>query len=350
MARLHQLLDDPYRRCPWDLRTDDAGRSYWVALFRWHFDEVLVPLLRAQFADAPQRLQELQHGFHVALDDIVRRPERYDPLDILLLCEVREEFLARYGCHDPFAPAKARENEVALRLLPDVLAEIDAAEPERRRDLLTRGLLAGNLFDLGAKATVHRHRDGKAAFHQTRMSLPVRPWRIDDVDAWWRRWAGDPPFCHVLFFVDNAGSDVVLGCLPLVRWMLGQGARVTLAANSRPSLNDITAPELVTLLDRCRPLDPVLAESLRAERLCVRATGSATPLVDLSRLDEQFVAATADADLIILHGMGRGIESNWHARFGCDVLRTAVLKDEDVARRVGGRLFDCVFCYRRAGE
>jgi len=346
---LHQLLDDPYRRCPWDLRTDDAGRSYWVTLFRWHFDEVLVPLLRAQFPDTPQRLEDLQRGFHVALDDIARRPERYDPLDILLLCEVREQFLARYGCQDPFAPAKMRENEIALRLLPGVLAEIDAADPPQRRDLLTRGLLAGNLFDLGAKATVYRHRDGQAAFHETRAGLPARPWLIDDVDVWWQRWTSEPPFRHVLFFVDNAGGDVVLGCLPLVRWMLAQGARVTLAANAQPSLNDITATELVALLDRCRPLDSTLNEAWRTERLCVRATGCGTPLLDLSRLDEHFVAATADADLIILHGMGRAIESNWHARFRCDVLRTAVLKDEDVARRVGGRLFDCVFCYRRTG-
>jgi hypothetical protein len=44
---------------------------------------------------------------------------------------------------------------------------------------------------------------------------------------------------------DNAGTDVVLGMVPLVRELLRRGTNVVLSANSTPALNDITHPELV---------------------------------------------------------------------------------------------------------
>ncbi len=44
---------------------------------------------------------------------------------------------------------------------------------------------------------------------------------------------------------DNAGTDVVLGMVPLARELLRRGTNVVLSANSTPALNDITHPELV---------------------------------------------------------------------------------------------------------
>jgi hypothetical protein len=40
--------------------------------------------------------------------------------------------------------------------------------------------------------------------------------------------------------------------------------------------------------------------------------------------------------------MGRGAESNLDARLRCDRPNLAMLKDERVARRVGGKVFDVV--------
>ena len=350
MAQLGQLLDgERYRPCEWDLRADAAGREYWAGLFRWHLEEVVLPLIRPAGADADGgRCAAFRAEYHAALDDVSSHPERYERLDILLFTEVREGLLARHGFADPFGEIKRHENEVALQLLPELLAELHAATPADRRALLAAGLLAGNIFDLGARATINRHRDGNSAFHGTRATLPPRPWLRDDLDAWWRRWETAPPYRHVVFFVDNAGSDIVLGCVPLALWMVAHGARVTLAANSRPVLNDITAAELGPLLEQCGAVDRPLAEAVRDGRLRVAATGSTAPLVDLTRLSANFVAATRNADLLILHGMGRAIESNFHVRFGCDTLWSAVIKDEAVARRVGGKLFDCVFRFEAA--
>ena len=344
MARLAQLADgDEHRACDWDLQADAAGRAYWDGLFRWHLDDVLLPLIKEEYAPTPGQVGAFRAEYLAMLDDIAARPERLARLDILFYTEVRDGLLARHGFVDPFRGIKRRENEAALELLPAVLAEIDAAEPAARLDLLAAGLVAGNIFDLGAAATVRRHRNGEAAFRQTRASLPPRPWLHDDVSAFRRRWEHGPAYRHIVFFVDNCGSDIVLGCLPLVRWMLGGGARVTLAANSKPTLNDVTAAELGPLLERVAALDAVFAVALAEGRLRVVASGGTQPLIDLTCLTPEFVAATADADLLILHGMGRAIESNFHAHFTCDTVWSAVVKDKHVAARIGGDLFACVF-------
>ncbi len=344
MARLSQLVaPDNYRACDWDLRADAAGRSYWVELFRWHLNEVLVPLIQAEYGPAPDVLAGFRAAYLAAFERLHAYPERYERVDILLFTELRRQACQRYGFHDPFRTVKQRENEAALALLPDVLAELDGATPAARQALLTDGLMGGNIFDLGARATARAELGAGAAFRRARAESSGGRWLRNDAAAFWQRWADGRPYRHVLFFVDNAGGDIVLGCLPLARWMVQAGARVTLAANTGPALNDITAAELEPLLQRCAELDPALARAVAEGRLSVAASGGELPLLDLRQLPHELVSATADVDLVVLHGMGRAVESNWHARFACDAVWTAILKDEAVAARHDGRLFDCIF-------
>jgi hypothetical protein len=44
--------------------------------------------------------------------------------------------------------------------------------------------------------------------------------------------------------------------------------------------------------------------------------------------------------------MGRAVESNLDAQFTCDALNIAMIKDEVIARRAGGRLFDVILRFR----
>jgi thymidine kinase/uncharacterized protein with ATP-grasp and redox domains len=346
MAVLSQLADPVhYRPCDWDLQTDTVGRAYWDELFRWHLDAVLLPLIRAEYGDTPASVADFRREYLAAFDHLRLHPTSYDRVDILLFTEVRRRVLEAYGFEDPFHAIKRRENEAALTLLPDLLAELDAVDQPVRQELLLYGLVAGNTFDLGSKATVRSEQVGSAAFRELRAVQAQRPWLRNDAAAWWRRWEDGPPFRHVLFFVDNAGSDVLLGCLPLARWMLQAGARVTLAANGGPALNDIAAAELAPLLKDCTASDAVVDAALREGRLSVASTGNRLPLLDLTQLSERLVRATHDVDLVVLHGMGRAVESNYRAGFHCDALRTAILKDEAVAAHVRGRLFDGVFKY-----
>ena len=344
MATLPQLKDvEAYRPCEWDLKVDPAGRRYWVDVFCSHIDLLMDAITQEYPAASPDSLASFRSRYLAAMRSLVTEPECFDGIDILTLDELRSELQNEFGFLDPYRGLKRRENELALALLPGLLEEFDATPADGLVERLALGLMAGNLFDLGAWAAVECCRAQSADFRRLRASQPSRPWFIDTVDAWRERWSNGRAYRHVAFFVDNAGADICLGCIPLVRWMVGVGSRVTLVANSGPALNDVTAPELAELLESIAAIDALIATALADRRLRVVASGGWAPLLDLTALSPDCIAAIGDADLIILHGMGRALESNFQARFSCDILRLGVLKDKAVAQRLGARLFDCVF-------
>ena len=152
------------------------------------------------------------------------------------------------------------------------------------------------------------------------------PGRADDLQT-----AGKKDrYAKACLFVDNAGSDVVLGMLVLARELLKAGTRVVLAANELPNINDVTADELALmftpLADRPSVEDAILRNAAAEGNLSVVSTGSDLPVIDLSDLSPDFVQSTSDCDLIVLEGMGRGIETNLLAQFRCDALNIGMIK------------------------
>lgn len=144
-------------------------------------------------------------------------------------------------------------------------------------------------------------------------------------------WHNEPfPYKKAVVFVDNAGADVVLGILPLVREMLRKGVQVVLAANETPSINDITAEELSEVVAVCG--DDVIAEAFDADMLKVMSSGNSMPVIDLQQLAYPLAVELADADLVVLEGMGRAIETNLHVRLTCDVLKLGMVKHPEVAQ------------------
>lgn len=348
MASLPQLLDrERYRSCDWDLKADARGRAYWVKHFCKHLETLSAAIVEEYPKTSSARLEGFRNEYLALMRALDDEPRRYERIDILFIDQLRHELLKRHGFDDPFRGVKRRENEAAMELLSELLAELDGCPRSAAIEKLAIGLMAGNLFDLGALPAARQYAAHGADFRRARTAQPVRPWLIDDLESWRERWMARLTYRHVAFFVDNAGADICLGCLPLARWLLGQGSRVTLAANSAPALNDITAPEFSALLRQAAAMDGVVGEAVAAKRLSIVASGGWAPLIDLTELADECADAIGDADLVILHGMGRAVESNWRALFGCDSLRVAVLKDRAVARRLGGRLFDCVFRFER---
>jgi type II pantothenate kinase len=236
---------------------------------------------------------------------------------------------------------KQRENELAAKLYPRVVHEIDARPQGSRWDMLLRGLFAGNMFDLGAPKTIAMYNSGQIDYHQILERIPPRPWFIDHADALCKRLDTDP-YKQVLFFVDNAGTDIVLGVIPMVRELARTGIRVVMAANSAPALNDITIAELNPLLERLSKYDPILRQQLGDGQIKTVASGTTSPLIDLSLISDECNEVAAESDLIVLEGMARGVESNWRQKFLCDVWRVALVKDATVAKWIGCRLFDPV--------
>ncbi len=345
------LLADPagYRRCDWALERDDAKRLYWLGVFREHYPKleaqaVLVAQRRGRDGDAwRERLAEARAWF---LDRLRRweRPEPGETLDVLAICEARERALRYAGVDDAYLIAKERENEAALALLPAWLGDVDATPEAQRLQRLIEGVFAGNIFDLGATALADRIAREGVDFHATLARLPRRPWRIDHLDELSRRWHAERPYRSACLFVDNAGCDVVLGMIPLARELLRRGASVLLTANSTPSLNDVTHGELVALIQRIAAWDRVLGEALASDRLALVPSGNGLPLIDLGSVSVELAQAVVKrgVDLVVLEGMGRGVESNHTARLSCDAVKIAMIKDAGVARALEAALYDVV--------
>jgi len=345
-------LADPqrYLACPWDLTADPGGRAHWIEFFKRHLGTILAVGIEAattrgeSLANAQARAARCRQEFVTAFDAFDANPRGFGRVTILTLDRWRDDLLRRHGFVDPFIDLKNRENEKMLRLLPELCAQLDALTGPQQLQAIIRGLFAGNIFDMGADATAQKFLGQSPDFFATRDSVAPRPWLIDDYDALEARLLGGPVHRNAVFFVDNAGSDFVLGALPMIRWLAGRGTRIVLAANSRPTLNDITIDDVQTWWPRILQAEP----SLRPLAIDLVGTGTGEPLIDLSRINPQLNVLSADADLVILEGMGRGVESNLEAAFSCDALNIAMVKDTAVAARHGGKLFDLVCQFRPA--
>jgi type II pantothenate kinase len=341
MPVLCQLADpDAYRPCTWDLLEDLRSRRYWLD----HFEQNIEYPFKLQ-ADLPgtdsASTAACRTEYLAGLQTLRQTPDAFGPLNILTLDRHRSEILRKHGLTDPYAQVKHTENQAAIQLYPRIIAELDPLAPRSRSETLTKNIFAGNIFDLGSIATIDQYTAGGLDFDKTRSQLKPRPWLIDEFDPWCDRiHPSQPPYRRILFFVDNAGADVILGCIPLARHLAQAGAHVVLAANDQPVLNDITITELREVLTALNPLDPVLKNLLAADRITTVPAGNAMPLIDLRDVSEECNAAAQDADLIILEGMGRSVESNLHAEFKCDTLKIAMIKDQNVADHLNGSLFD----------
>ncbi|MEQ9453022.1 MAG: ARMT1-like domain-containing protein [Phycisphaeraceae bacterium] len=337
-----------YNACLWDLRHLENPRAYWLDLFRRHFASLLdhARSERLESGEPPDqvegRCQQASTHFLAWLDHAEDSPSHFDRLDVLTICWARERALRAAGIADPYRLAKAEQTDAALIHLPGWLTELDAMDRDDKWLSLLRGVFAGNLFDLGATKTLDMYADGSAPdFRTTLNNLKPRPWFIDGGDAFLARWSGRR-FCQAVLFIDNAGPDVTLGMIPLARELARYG-RVILSANSAPSLNDITHAELLPLLDQVARLDPTIAEQRASDRLVAIPSGNWAPLMDLTRMAPDLCAAAdRGTDLVILEGMGRGVESNYEAQLTCDTLKIAMIKDEGVAEAQGASLFDLV--------
>ena len=292
--------------------------------------------------NATERMQRSRKCLQESMSDFAGNSRGFGRVTILTMARWRDRCLFDAEIYDAFEEVKKRENDRALPLLPVVCRELDRLDGEAQFRAIIEGIVAGNIFDMGAEATATTFRDSGPDFFQTRSKLPHRPWLIDDYDTLADRMLHHPIHRKAVFFIDNAGSDFLLGALPMIRWLAMRGTHVIMAANQRPTLNDMTLHEVNQLWPAILEAEPSFA-SLPMQ---IVSTGTSDPLIDLSEVSDELNAASADADFVILEGMGRGVESNLDARFTCDALNIAMIKDGVVAKQVGGKIFDLVCRFR----
>jgi len=342
---------DTYVSDDWDLLDDVEGRRYWLELFEKHFQETLAHAAEHYGKSAGNHIDSARVRFQETIEELRRQPNALPSgrLSVMELCRRREAALREHNLHDPFGHVKQRENDSAIRLYPAVTRKFHAMAPDARWLHLVESVFAGNIFDLGSSATMST-AEGSPDFLTAVENTKQRPWLIDDYDRLAEDLTQTVPakWGKAVIFLDNAGCDFILGVMPLARELALAGVQVVLAANELPSLNDMTADETVEIIEQLTTVDPDLPALLDAQMFEVVSTGNDIPLIDLSEVSDELNAAAADADLVILEGMGRAVESNFSAEFLVDALHLALLKDPAVAKRVGGEVFDCICKYRPA--
>lgn len=170
------------RRCEADALVPEPHRKTAAELFAKRYAAVLDLLERDPWADVDPGLKiaGLRTGSHLGAE--ARRGAGGGPgVDCLRLCALRDACMRQVGFFDPFREVKRKENAAALRLLPALLADVDAEDDAvKRMALAFRGVLAGNVFDLGAQASEELYAGGgaAAAFRSTRDRLASRPWAV----------------------------------------------------------------------------------------------------------------------------------------------------------------------------
>lgn len=295
--------------------------------------------------NAPARAEKFAQRYVEILEDLKKDPESHGgPPDCILLCQIREQVLRELGFRDIFKKVKDEENAKAISLFKDVVDLNDAIEDETKRvQNLVRGIFAGNIFDLGSAQLAELFAKDGMSFQASCQNLVPRPWVIDDLDNFISKW-GRKLWKKAVIFVDNSGADIILGILPFARELLRHGVQVVLAANDLPSINDVTYPELVDIIMKLKDENGKLV-GVDTSNLFIANSGNDLPVIDLTRISQELAYLASDADLVIMEGMGRGIETNLYAQFKCDSLKIGMVKHLEVAQFLGGRLYDCVFKY-----
>ncbi|XP_038602403.1 4'-phosphopantetheine phosphatase isoform X2 [Tachyglossus aculeatus] len=345
------LLLDPTAYTPdtVDLTDDAMARKYWLSCFEEALDGVVNRAVASQpdSVDAPERAEKFREKYRNKLQTLRHQPFAYGTLTVRSLLDTREHCLNEFNFPDPYSKVKQKENGIALKCFQRVISSLDSLGWEERQFALVKGLLAGNVFDWGAKAVSDvLESEPHFGFEEAKRKLQERPWLVDSYDVWLERMKGPPHKC-ALIFADNSGIDIILGVFPLVRELLFRGTEVILACNSGPALNDVTYSESLIVAERVAAMDPLIQLALKEEKLLLVQTGSSSPCLDLSRLDKGLALLVRErhTDLVIIEGMGRAIHTNYSATLRCESLKLAVLKNSWLADRLGGQLFSVIFKY-----
>ncbi|XP_032503563.1 4'-phosphopantetheine phosphatase isoform X3 [Phocoena sinus] len=280
------LLLDPSSYVPdtVDLTDDALARKYWLTCFEEALDGVVKRAVASQpgSVDAAERAEKFRQKYWSKLQALRHQPFAYGTLTVRSLLDTREHCLNEFNFPDPYSKVKQKDNGVALKCFRRVIHSLDALGWEERQLALVKGLLAGNVFDWGAKAVSDvLESDPQFGFEEAKRKLQERPWLVDSYSKWLQRLKGPPHKC-ALIFADNSGVDVILGVFPFVRELLSRGTEVILACNSGPALNDVTYSESLIVAERIAAMDPVIRSALREGRLLLMQTGSSSPCLDLS--------------------------------------------------------------------
>eukprot|EP00160_Parvularia_atlantis_P017017 Unigene5680_Nuclearia_a/m.17335 Unigene5680_Nuclearia_a/g.17335 ORF Unigene5680_Nuclearia_a/g.17335 Unigene5680_Nuclearia_a/m.17335 type:complete len:775 (+) Unigene5680_Nuclearia_a:34-2358(+) len=322
-------------------------RQFWLKSFEDSIDNTIQVVL-SSMGDTPelrQKTDEFVKAYKSFLARLQSEPGAFGGLSVRSLLDVREQCLHEYVSADPLKQLKHRENAHAISSLAGRLDFLRGLDEARRQREIIAGLLSGNMFDWGAREVVKEINKGGLDFDNAAELIHRGNAELDYTEAFCRRLNGGPAHTKAIIFADNCGQDIVLGIVPFALYLLGRGTQVVIACNSRPALNDITHSEMLSLAGAISEVSAEFQEAYRSGRLSVMPSGQQSPCLNLARINSTLARACKDADLLVLHGMGRAIHTNLRARFRCDTLKLAVIKSAVVARELNARMYDAVVLF-----
>lgn len=379
------LLADPatYEASVLDISKDDMQRSYWIDVLSRQINMTAERAVASLGStdEAQRNADGFKWAFRAHLDKLRQEPQVYGKFGLSELLEMREECLREWGFKDSFVANKESENEASLKVLSDLLSELDAMDEATRLLALIEGVLAGNIFDWGSNACIELYKNGTILeiYKQARSNLKSRPWRVDSFDAFKTKMleqtSHNERYRRAILFVDNSGADIVLGMIPLARELLQRGTEVVLVANTLPALNDVTAKELRVLIKevgkicstirgsletgrelfkQCRGMPPVQDLDITSPSyapLYVIENGQGGPCLNMRRVSRELALASQGTDLVVIEGMGRAIHSNYNTKLKCDTLKLAMVKNQVLAETLfNGQIYDCVALFEEYDE
>ncbi len=129
----------------------------------------------------------------------------------------------------------------------------------------------------------------------------------------------------------------------VIELLKNEDTKIILCANSKPAINDTTYAELTIIVKKACALDSTLKDAYYStNRLLIMETGSGSPCLDFNRINVELAESCSKfkVDLVILEGMGRAIHTNYDAKFKCDCLKIAVVKNSWLANRLDLKVND----------
>lgn len=110
-------------------------------------------------------------------------------MTIRTLLEINEDNLRANNFKDAFEYQKEQENVLALKNFEDRINQLDEINnSDEKWEEVIKGVLAGNVFDWGAKAVTDiLESSPKFGLSEALNTIEKRPWFIDKLDLWTRK-------------------------------------------------------------------------------------------------------------------------------------------------------------------
>ncbi|XP_058465678.1 4'-phosphopantetheine phosphatase isoform X2 [Malaya genurostris] len=347
--RFYLLKDiDGYSPDTLDLHQDKEAKEYWFNCFYKLVLKFEQQAAKSQNFDptAVERAAKFREHYLAKLEQLKQDDCSFRPLSIRNLLELNESTLRMFGFDDPWKEQKLIENSGSIKKLNARLHHLDQLENSTVKWIeIVKGVLAGNMFDWGAQAVSQiLESDANFGLKEAIDRIQKRPWLIDCLDQWLERMQGTAHRCATIF-TDNSGIDIVLGILPLVRELLLRQTKVLLCANNNPALNDITYEELREVIKQCCTECDVIKYAFHIGMLKILGNDQNGPCLDFRLITPDLCNEIVKSDLVIIVGMARALHTNLNTKFTCETLKLAVIKNEWLAKRLGGETFSVICKY-----